>query len=169
MRKSSVLAFAILGVIAGSVAEAANPTPAQQTAIKNSCPSDFQSHCAGVTPGGSEALSCLEKNVDKLSSACQSAVKAVMPAAASTAPAGGTTPSANTTAPATTAAPPPVTVQLTPRQEIGLVTSSCSADFHSHCSTVALGGGRAVACLIAHGPQLSATCRGALQQAGQRF
>ncbi|MFO0993578.1 MAG: cysteine rich repeat-containing protein [Hyphomicrobiales bacterium] len=61
----------------------ASPTAAQQQAIRSACPNDFRSYCSGVSPGGAAALQCLEKNVAKLSSACQSAVKAVMPAPSS--------------------------------------------------------------------------------------
>ena len=38
-------------------------TTAQQSAIRGSCRSDFMSHCSGVTPGGKDALTCLQKNV----------------------------------------------------------------------------------------------------------
>jgi hypothetical protein len=34
-------------------------------------------HCSSVTPGGEEALQCLQKNMSSLSSGCQSAVRAV--------------------------------------------------------------------------------------------
>ena len=93
MRKFSILALMLLGVgIAGSAAYAATPTPAQQSAIKAACPGDFQSYCAGVSPGGSAALSCLEKNVAKLSSACQTAVNAVIGGGAAARRAGGNRP-----------------------------------------------------------------------------
>src|SRR6187549_2498902 len=95
MRKVPILAVALIGALAASVAEAASPTPAQQSAIKAACPGDFQANCPGVSPGGQAALACLEKNVAKLSSACQTAVNAVTGgAAATTAPA--TAPAATT-------------------------------------------------------------------------
>lgn len=72
------------GIVLGLAGTAsASPTAAQQQAIRSACPNDFRSHCAGVSPGGAAALQCLEKNVASLSSACQSAVKAVMPGASS--------------------------------------------------------------------------------------
>ena len=179
MRNLSILALALIGALAASVAEAASPTPAQQSAIKAACPSDFQANCPGVSPGGQAALACLEKNVAKLSAPCQTAVNAVIGggAAATTAPAAtapaATTAPATTTAPAATApaatTPPPVTIVLTPRQELRLVRVSCGGDFQTYCGNVVLGGGRALACLVAHGPQLSATCQGAIKAAGQRF
>ncbi len=58
------------------------PTDAQRNAIRSACRSDYQAHCASVTPGGAEALQCLQKNMSSLSSACQTAVRAVEPPAA---------------------------------------------------------------------------------------
>jgi len=76
--------FISAGMLIGLAgAASASPTAAQQQAIRSACPNDFRSYCAGVSPGGAAALQCLEKNVAKLSSACQSAVKAVMPGASS--------------------------------------------------------------------------------------
>ena len=40
------------------------------------------SNCSGVTPGGAEALQCLQRNVAKLSPGCQSAVNALAPRSA---------------------------------------------------------------------------------------
>jgi hypothetical protein len=37
------------------------------------------SKCSGVTPGGKDALLCLQKNVASLSPACQTAVSATIP------------------------------------------------------------------------------------------
>ncbi len=80
---ASVL-FISAGLITGFAgASYATPTAAQQQAIRSACPNDFRSYCSGVSPGGAAALQCLEKNVAQLSSACQGAVKAVMPAASS--------------------------------------------------------------------------------------
>jgi hypothetical protein len=38
-------------------------------------------YCSRVQPGGAAALQCLQKNIASLSSACQTTVKAVSPAA----------------------------------------------------------------------------------------
>jgi outer membrane biosynthesis protein TonB len=113
---------ALLALVAASGAQA-QVTREQQDAIRASCRSDFMSRCSGVTPGGRDALQCLQKNVSQLSPACQSAVKVTMPApapaaapppaperavapaqpAAPAAPA--TTPAQTTTAPAETPVP----------------------------------------------------------------
>ena len=60
----------------------AQPTQAQQSAIRSNCRSDFMANCSGVTPGGADALHCLQRNVAKLSSGCQNAVNALTPPAA---------------------------------------------------------------------------------------
>ena len=60
-------------------AQAQQPTPAQSDAIRQSCRSDFMADCAGVQPGGKEALQCLQHNVAKLSPPCKNAVAATMP------------------------------------------------------------------------------------------
>lgn len=54
-------------------------TDAQRSAIRSSCRSDFMSNCSGVQPGGAAAFQCLQQNMTRLSAACQSAVRAVMP------------------------------------------------------------------------------------------
>ena len=48
------------------VTMAQQPTDAQKSAIRNNCRSDFMSNCPGVTPGGVEALQCLQSNSAKL-------------------------------------------------------------------------------------------------------
>ncbi len=55
------------------------PTQAQRDAIKQSCRSDFMSHCSGVQPGGKEALDCLKSNGPQLSPNCRAAVDAIQP------------------------------------------------------------------------------------------
>ena len=69
------LAIAVL-----SQSATAQPTSAQQSAIRSNCRSDFMSNCSGVQPGGKDALMCLQKNVAKLSPGCQTAVRATLPA-----------------------------------------------------------------------------------------
>jgi len=182
-----ILSAGFLVGLAG--AASATPTAAQQAAIRSACPGDFQSHCAGVSPGGSAALQCLEKNVAKLSSACQSAVKAVMPGAASTtstdssstSDSSATTDSsdgsaADSDAAASTDQSQPQTqkkstsqpaaaepaVHLTLRQEIFLVREACGPEFRAYCGGIRLGGGNAVNCLRAHSSKLSGACKGAI-------
>ena len=65
-----------------ATAHAQSVTKAQQDAIRANCRSDFMRNCSSVTPGGREALVCLEQNKAKLSAGCKSAVDAVSTAAA---------------------------------------------------------------------------------------
>ncbi|HEY2815491.1 MAG TPA: cysteine rich repeat-containing protein, partial [Casimicrobiaceae bacterium] len=66
---------------ASAVADA-QPTPAQQNAIRQSCRSDYMAHCSSVTPGGSEALACLQQHGAQLSGPCQQALAAIKSASA---------------------------------------------------------------------------------------
>src|SRR6478752_114258 len=78
--RGALLAAGLFATAAGAFAQA--PTEAQKSAIRSACRSDFMAHCASVTPGGVEAYQCLQKNMSSLSSGCQTAVRAVEPAAA---------------------------------------------------------------------------------------
>jgi Cysteine rich repeat len=84
LRRNAAL-FASMATVTFALATPAlsqAPTDAQRSAIRSNCRSDYQAHCASVTPGGAEALQCLQKNIASLSSACQTAVRAVEPPAA---------------------------------------------------------------------------------------
>ena len=110
MRAAVYVALLIAGLFGGAgIAVAQEPTPDQQSAIRSNCRSDFMANCSGVPRGGKEALQCLKDNVAKLSSGCQQAVKAVMPAPAPKPPA----PSVTVT-PAAPAAPPPAATPAAP-------------------------------------------------------
>ncbi len=65
-----------------ATAHAQSATKAQQDAIRANCRSDFMRNCSSVTPGGREALMCLEQNKAKLSAGCKGAVDAVSAATA---------------------------------------------------------------------------------------
>jgi hypothetical protein len=69
----------LLSVLAGGLAQAQQPSAAQTSAIRSNCRSDFMANCSGITPGGKQALDCLEQNLAKLSAVCQAAVSAIMP------------------------------------------------------------------------------------------
>jgi hypothetical protein len=105
MRAAVYVALLIAGLFGGAgIAAAQEPTPDQQSAIRSNCRSDFMANCSGVPRGGKEAMQCLKDNVAKLSSGCQQAVKAVMPAPAPKPPAPSVT--ATPAAPAPSASPP---------------------------------------------------------------
>jgi hypothetical protein len=131
---------------------AAAPTAAQQSALKSSCRSDFMSHCSGVTPGGKEALACLQKNAAQLSPACQQAVAAIQPAAAPT-----------SLAPPVVTAPPPPPAKKPSVVSAAVMLRACKLDLMRHCHGVDVGGGRKLACLAAHRDNLTFRCRTALK------
>jgi hypothetical protein len=60
---------------------AQQPSSEQIAAIRQSCRSDFMSHCAGVQPGGKDALQCLKRNAGGVSAACKSALDCSRPEA----------------------------------------------------------------------------------------
>ena len=115
LRSAVYVALLIAGSLGTAhLAVAQEPTPDQQSAIRSNCRSDFMANCSGVPRGGKEAMQCLKDNVAKLSSGCQQAVKAVMPA-----------PAAKPPAPPVTAAPaapaPPLRHQPQRRQRPSLL------------------------------------------------
>ncbi len=147
-----VTGLCVAGFLAGG-AGAQQPTAAQQNAIKSACRSDFMAQCSGVQPGGQAALSCLQQHSSSLSSACQKAVAAI--GSGSSAPAAsGTAPAATATAPAT-----PAPKAFTPREEMAIAREECGPDFRAFCRSVALGGGRGIACLRENMARLSPGCQ----------
>lgn len=82
MLKSSLVAGCVVALTL-TPAAAQQPTQAQRDAIRASCRSDFMANCAGVQPGGKEALECLLRNESKLSAPCRSAVNAIAAPASS--------------------------------------------------------------------------------------
>ncbi len=185
--------IAIIGAVALATLSASQlavmaqekPTAAQKHALRSACPADFRANCAGVPTGGMAALVCLEQHVDKLSPACQSAVKAVSggseEAKAPAKPAsGGTTstaskkPAAKSSggskpAPAPAAAPMPARPVMPFFRELRITARSCARDFRILCPDVPVGHGNALFCLKVHGDRLSPRCRAALTAAGERL
>jgi hypothetical protein len=110
MRAAVHVALLIAGSLGtAQLAVAQEPTPEQQSAIRSNCRSDFMANCSGVPRGGKEAMQCLKDHVAVLSSGCQQAVKAVMPAPAAKPPAPPVT-----AAPAAPAEPPPALAPAAP-------------------------------------------------------
>ena len=67
-----------------SAPAAAMPTQQQQSAIRFTCQRDFMVNCRGVTPGGAEALACLQRNAARLSPNCRTSLAAVADGAPAT-------------------------------------------------------------------------------------
>ena len=105
-RRAAGFCLATLTVAVLTASANAQVTAAQQSAIRSNCRSDFMSKCSGVTPGGKDALMCLQKNVASLSPGCKTAVSATMPAPAEPKPAQAA-PAPAPAAPAAAAAPAP--------------------------------------------------------------
>jgi hypothetical protein len=131
-------------------AQAHQPTDAQRSAIKSACRSDFMSLCSGVTPGGAEALSCLQQHSTSVSPACQQAVAALGGAGGSASSPGSTT----TAMPAIKPAP-----SFSPREELFVLRETCGQDFRKFCGAVPLGGGRGISCLRDNISRVSPTCQ----------
>jgi hypothetical protein len=152
-------AFSFTILMHGAVAQ---PTAAQQNTLKNNCRSDFMSHCSGVTPGGADALNCLKTNVARLSPGCQSAVRAILPAAkAAPAAAPAAAPSQPAAAPPWATAPPHR--PKAPLINAAVMLRACKLDLLRHCRNVQPGGGRPLACLTAHSSSLTIRCRTAMK------
>jgi hypothetical protein len=132
------------------------PTSQQQAAIRKSCQSDFMSRCAGVQPGGTEALQCLQRNAAQVSQNCRKALSAL------SAPARTTSQPAR---PAPTAAPAAAPRQPTSQQQAA-IRQSCQSDFMSRCAGVQPGGADALRCLQRNAAQLSPNCQRAVAALG---
>jgi hypothetical protein len=159
MRSECRRAIILLGLIlvAGPGA-AQQPSQAQISAIRSACRGDYQSVCANVPTGGQAALQCLQQHADQVSAGCRGALAPL--GAAQGQPAAQAAPGA-----AARVAPPP---PMSPREEIRLLRSVCGSDFRTYCAGVRPGGGRGLACLQAHGPDLAPQCQSALMAARQR-
>lgn len=144
-RASFASVVAAIAVTALTQSAAAQLSSAQQSAMRSNCRSDFMAKCSGVTPGGKEALECLQHNVATLSPACKSVVSTTM--AAPAAPAAAPVPVA------AAATHPPTAAQQ------NAMKKSCRSDFMAHCSGVAPGGKDALACLQRNVGVLSASCK----------
>jgi hypothetical protein len=143
---SCLSAFAFAALATGAQAQV---TAEQQSALKANCRSDFMAKCSGISPGGQEALACLQKNVGTLSPSCKQAVSATLPppAPAAAKPAAA--------APAATAAAPTAAQQSAMKQ-------ACRSDFMAKCSGVSPGGQAALACLQKNVGTLSPSCKQAV-------
>jgi hypothetical protein len=168
---------------------AQQPTPEQISAIRASCRSDFMAQCAGVKPGGKEALECLKRNAGSVSASCKAALDAVgprpaenaapAPAEAKPAPAAGAPPPAPAAdePPPADAAPPPGPAaapaaatgegKKPSSPQVAAVRAACRSDFRVHCPGVKPGGSAALRCLQVNAAALSPHCRKAVMAVGE--
>jgi Cysteine rich repeat len=180
-RKAALLAAILFATATPGLAQA--PTDAQKSAIRSACRSDFMAHCSSVTPGGVEAYQCLQKNMSSLSSGCQTAVRAVEPAAApkteaapaapkteaapkaETAPAAPTAESAPAAKPEAAPAPKAAAAKQPSSAQVAAVKSACRTDYPKVCASVPPGGAPALECLEKNKAKVSPACAKALSAA----
>jgi hypothetical protein len=176
--RKALLAAALFATATSAFAQA--PSEAQKSAIRSACRSDFMAHCASVTPGGVEAYQCLQSHMSSLSSGCQTAVRAVEPAAApksEAAPAKSepakSEPAKTEAAPAAEPAAKPA-AEATPKTaapkqpssaQVGAVKSACRSDYPKVCASVPPGGAPALECLEKNKAKVSAACAKAVTAA----
>lgn len=67
------------------------------------------------------------------------------------------------TAPPPAAPPPAAAPKLSEQEEQALVRETCRFDYLKFCRGVLMGGGRIIACLNGHAPQLSSACHAAIK------
>jgi Cysteine rich repeat len=171
MRHAASAFLAALAIAALTVAANAQVTGEEKSELRANCRSDFIAHCSGISPGGKEALVCLQKNLASLSPACKTVVSETMPKPAasqavppasapapSSPPPAAAAPAKPKPAPAAAApvkqAPPAVTAAPatavpagpTPQQKEA-IKSNCRRDYRRHCRGIPPGGPEALACL----------------------
>jgi hypothetical protein len=191
--RKALLAAALFATATGAFAQA--PTDAQKSAIRSACRSDFMAHCSSVTPGGTEAFQCLQKNVSSLSPGCQTAVRAIAPPAAPKTEAAPTppkteaapketvkeaapkaepapapaAPKAESAPAAKPAAAPPAPKAAAPKQpssaQLAAIKSSCRGDYPKVCASVPPGGTAALECLEKNKAKVSPACEKAVSAA----
>ncbi|MET3912159.1 pyruvate/2-oxoglutarate dehydrogenase complex dihydrolipoamide acyltransferase (E2) component [Bradyrhizobium sp. S3.3.6] len=176
--RRALLAAALFATATSAFAQA--PTEAQKSAIRSACRSDFMAHCASVTPGGAEAYQCLQSHMSGLSSGCQTAVRAIEPAAvpkteaapaksepaksepAKTEAAPAAEPAAK---PAAEAAPKAAAAKPPSSAQAAAVKSACRGDYPKVCASVPPGGAPALECLEKNKAKVSAACAKAVTAA----
>jgi len=155
----SILALLFLLALGAHSVRAQQPTSEQRDAIRAASRSDFIASCAGVDPGGKEALACLTRSHDNLSAPCRTAVDAVAtkpeaPAAAAPPP---VAPPSQTAAPSPPAEKPAPTIS---QDELNAVRGACTLnDIAERCSWIAPSSPEIVLCLRGNLAGLSLACR----------
>jgi hypothetical protein len=176
--RKALLAATFFATATSAFAQA--PTEAQKSAIRSACRSDFMAHCSSVTPGGVEAYQCLQSHMSSLSSGCQTAVRAVEPAAAPKTEAAPpksepaksepakteAAPAAEPAAkPAAAAAPKAAAPKQPSSAQVSAVKSACRSDYPKVCAGVPPGGAPALECLEKNKARVSAACAKAVSAA----
>lgn len=101
-------------------------------AVMNACATDINSYCPQVTPGQGRILHCMAAHEDKISGQCQYALYQA------------------------------ATVIEQLAAATAYLIDQCGADAEKHCSAVAMGEGRILACLDDNADDVSAACKTAI-------
>jgi hypothetical protein len=183
MRHAASAFLAALAITALTVAANAQVTGEEKSELRENCRSDFIAHCSGISPGGKEALVCLQKNLASLSPACKTVVSETMPKPAASqavppasAPAPSSSPPAaaapakpksapaaaapvKPTPPAVTAAPATAVPAGPTPEQLEAVKSTCRRDYRRYCRGIPPGGPEALACLERNVERLRPNCK----------
>lgn len=100
--------------------------------LVNACEDDLNQYCSQVTPGDGRLLHCAAAHEDKLSGQCQYALYQA------------------------------ATVLEQMAAAMAYVINSCRTDIQTHCSAVAMGEGRLLACLESNATEVSDACNQAI-------
>ena len=129
----------IMGMVLSIVFLSAMPALAGQDLVQtvaDGCKAELESYCKDVTPGEGRILACLYSHQDKLSGKCE---YALFDAA----------------------------VQLERAvAALAYVVNECGDDLDEHCSSVAVGEGRLLACIEKNDKKVSSRCKDALKEVG---
>ena len=161
LKRWALLVTAIFMVAMPAFSQA--PTDAQRSAIRSACRADYEAHCASIPPGGEASLQCLQKNMSSLSSSCQTAVRAVEPAAS--APAATAKPATEPAAAAAPKAAASTAAKKPSSAQISAIRSACRSDYQKVCAGVPTGGAPALQCLEKNKSKVSAPCEQAVNAA----
>jgi hypothetical protein len=124
--------FSALIMVASLVGSPAIAQESLLDVVMDACEDDLNKYCTQVTPGDGRLLHCVAAHQDKISGQCE---YALYEAAL-------------------------ILQQLT--EAIYYVATECDGDIEEHCSDVAIGEGRILACLEQDDVELSESCATAL-------
>lgn len=100
--------------------------------LVKACETDIKSYCSQVTPGNGRMLHCMAAHEDKISGRCQYAFYQA------------------------------ATILEQLATAVAYVASQCATDIETHCSDVAMGEGRILACLEENKAAVSDACNQAV-------
>jgi len=100
--------------------------------LVKACETDIQNYCSQVTPGNGRMLHCMAAHEDKVSGQCQYAFYQA------------------------------ATILEQIATATAYLANQCATDIETHCSDVAMGEGRILACLSENEAEVSDTCNQAI-------